>query len=96
MKYHTIHSHWRFSFPSSYLRGLPEERRVQSLYWEGKFTYSELNIHSAGAIAAALERFVMENQGHPRWVLAVDRRLRAIHAFTSRMAGFIRRRLAVD
>ena len=62
MKYHMIHSHWRYSFPPSYFRQLPERRRVQWLFWEGNFTFSEQTIHGVENIAAELESFIREHR----------------------------------
>jgi hypothetical protein len=75
MKYHLIHSHWRFSFPASYLRGLPEERRVQWLFWEGSFDFQEVTIHGPENIARELEAYVAARRPYPPWRLGLDRRL---------------------
>ena len=58
MKYHLAHADWRYSLPASFLRALPEDRRVQWLFWEGSFQYAERTIHGAEAQAAELARFV--------------------------------------
>ena len=73
MKYHMIHSHWRFSLPPSYLRRLPERRQVQWLFWEGDFTYSEQTIHGVENIAAELERFVREHRPYNSLRLTASR-----------------------
>jgi len=58
MKYHLVHADWRYSLPASFLRALPEDRRVQWLFWEGSFQCAERTIHGAEAQAAELARFV--------------------------------------
>jgi hypothetical protein len=58
MKYHLLHTDWRFSFPSSFLRNLPEDRQVQWMFWSDGFDYFERTIHGSDAQAAELERFV--------------------------------------
>jgi len=85
MKYHMIHAHWRFSLPPAYLRSLPEERRVQWLFWEDSFQYEEVTIHGLDRIAAELEGFVERTQRYPRWRLALDRGLRQIDRGVARL-----------
>jgi Methyltransferase domain len=91
MKYHMIHSHWRFSFPPSRLRHMPECQRDQWLFWDGSFKYSEVTIHGPGRIAAELERFVNRNDGYPQWLLEADRRYRHAAGLGRRVYGRIRR-----
>lgn len=80
MKYHMIHSHWRFSLPASYLKRLPENRQVQWLFWEGSFTYSEQTIHGVENIAEELERFVREHRPYNSLRLSASYGLgRALH-----------------
>jgi hypothetical protein len=77
-KYHTIHSHWRFSLPQSHLRRLSAERTVQWLWWESDFSSSEIVLHGPGSIEAELERFVQQVRPYPDWRLKVDRALRRV------------------
>lgn len=58
MKYHLIHTHWRYSLPPSYLRTLSPEQRVQWLFWENSFTCSERIIQGTAGLIAELEAFV--------------------------------------
>jgi hypothetical protein len=74
MKYHKIHSHWRFSFPARYLRRLSERQRVQFLFWEGGFTYSERLLHGIPAIEQELEDFVARYRPYPPWRMEPSRR----------------------
>lgn len=76
MKYHTIHSHWRFSLPATYLRSLSEEQRLQWLFWDESFNYAEKTLHGQENIDAELERFVSSVRANPRWRLAADHQLR--------------------
>lgn len=72
MKYHLLHADWRYSFPPSFLRGLPEERRVQWLFWEGSFTAAERTIHGSDAQAAELAAFVQRVQPYAPGRLAAS------------------------
>jgi hypothetical protein len=85
MKYHMIHSHWRFSLPSSFLRSLPPRRHDQWLFWQDSFDYSERIIHGLGNIASELERFVLQTGAYSgiRW--EADRRLRKLTGLVSRV-----------
>jgi hypothetical protein len=56
-KFHSIHN-WRYSLPRSVLRGLEERARVQWLFWEGDFSYSEVTIHGLENQADELASFV--------------------------------------
>ncbi len=69
MKYHLLHAHWRYSLPHSFPRGLPEARRVQWLFWEGSFEFTERIIHGSDNQAAELERFVRASRAYPAWAL---------------------------
>ena len=93
MKYHTIHSHWRFSLPPRFVRGLPEPLHVQWLLWEGRFSFGEEIIHGVENIAAELERFVETARPYPHWQTTVDAWQRGLAAFARRAAGGVARRL---
>jgi hypothetical protein len=84
LKYHMIHSHWRYSFPARFLAGLDERERVQWLFWDHAFTYAERTIHGLDNIAAELEGFVQAIRPYPRWLVAADRRWRRLGALGSR------------
>lgn len=77
MKYHKIHSHWRFSIPARYYLSLPEHARVQWLFWEDSFSFSERTIHGPENIAVELERFVRDAHPYPEWLLSTDAACRA-------------------
>ncbi len=90
MKYHKIHSHWRFSLPARALRRMAEAARNQWLFWEGAFGYSEVTIHGVECIAAMLEEYVRRHNGYPRWLLDAHRRYRQVSALAHRARGKIR------
>jgi hypothetical protein len=72
-KYHMIHAHWRFSFPASHARSLAADRRVQWLWWEGSFSFSEKTIHGVDALEAELADYVQRVRPYPSWLLSLDR-----------------------
>ena len=94
MKYHKIHSHWRLSFPERFLRGMPEVRQVQWLFWEGSFAFSEVTIHGVDAIEAELERYVQATRPYPVPLLAADRAWRSARSLPRRASGRLQRELA--
>jgi SAM-dependent methyltransferase len=73
MKFHTIHSHWRLSFPASFHRRLSERERVQWLFWEDTFPFRERTIHGPENIIAELETFVGRVRPYPAWLVGTDR-----------------------
>ena len=89
MKYHRIHSHWRLSFPQSYLRRMSEANRVQWLFWDSSFEYSEGTIHGVDNIEAELAGYVRRVSPYPPWMVAADR---AVHSVTS-LVGRVARKL---
>jgi hypothetical protein len=95
MKYHMIHSHWRFSLPYRRLCKLPEEKKIQWLFWDGSFGYSEVVIHTTANIAQELERFVREQGGYPSWLLETDRAWRNGQVLASRVINKVRREFGV-
>jgi hypothetical protein len=76
MKYHLLHADWRYSFPPSFLRSLPERRKVQWLFWDRSFEYHERTIHGSDAQAAELERFVTRTRPYPAGLLRASDALR--------------------
>lgn len=91
MKYHMLHSHWRYSFPASYLRGLPADRRVQWLDWEGSFAFSETTIHGLDNIARELEGFVQRVRPYPKALLAADRVVGRLQRLRDSVVARVRR-----
>jgi SAM-dependent methyltransferase len=57
LKYHFIHSDWRYNLPRAYLRSRPPEAAVQWLWWNGEFHFSEVTIHGLANQERELERF---------------------------------------
>ncbi len=86
-KYHMIHADRRFNLPPSFLRRLPEERKVSWLFWENGFKFSEVSIHGLDNIAAELEQFARGLHRDSGWVRAVDAASRRLSGF----AGAVRR-----
>ena len=84
MKYHMIHSHWRFALPRTYLRRLRPEGHVQWLFWEDRFDFREVMIHGVENIAAELERFVRQTYPYPKWRLRCDAGIRTTRALANR------------
>jgi hypothetical protein len=93
MKYHMIHSHWRFSLPVQYLRRLDKVQCVQWLFWEDRFEFHERTIHGVGNIARELEQFVERTRPYARWRLAADRGWRAARDLGARAVGKLGRTL---
>jgi len=91
MKYHMIHSHWRFSLPASYLRQLPGQQQSQWLFWEESFDYSETTIHGVEAIADELERFVQQTSPYPEWRLNLAHYWRKGSSLERRASNELRR-----
>ena len=91
MKYHMLHSHWRFSFPTSYLRQLSEAEQVQWMFWNGSFVFSERTIHGTDRIAEELESYVRRHRPYPEMLIAADRSVGQARALARRAAGRIRR-----
>jgi len=75
MKFHMIHSSFRFSFPAKVAQAAPPERQVQWLFWEGDFTFGERTIHGVENIAAELESFVAKVRPYSAARLAAARAL---------------------
>jgi hypothetical protein len=91
MKYHLIHTHWRFSLPATYLTALSQEQRIQSMFWDDSFTYNERMINGTAALVAELETFVERVRPYPRWRLSADRQFRKAQNLTHRAINKARR-----
>lgn len=91
MKYHKIHSSWRYSLPARFGRSLPPEAQVQWLFWDGDFEYSERTIHGVDQIAAELERFVGKHRRPAPWLVAADDLSRAVTRNAARVSRRIGR-----
>ena len=91
MKYHMIHSHWRFSLPRAYLRRLPEGQKVQWLFWDDSFDYDERTIHGVEKIARELERFVAAIHPYPAWLVQADKSWRRVTNLQRRVVSKLRR-----
>ena len=84
MKYHLIHTHWRFSLPASFFRTLPAEKRVQWIFWEESFAYAERWTHGMAAQISELEGFVESVRPYPRWRLMLGKQARKAESLYSR------------
>jgi SAM-dependent methyltransferase len=91
MKYHRIHSHWRFSLPSSCFRSMAEAQQVQWLFWTDRFTFAERTIHGIDAIERELAGFVERARPYPGLLVAADDRLRRAVRLAGRAARRARR-----
>jgi|LauGreDrversion4_2_1035121.scaffolds.fasta_scaffold315060_1 hypothetical protein len=72
MKYHSMHSHWRFSFPPSFLPRLTEEEKMMVCWWEGKVEAEEMTIHDHGERARFLADFVASRHQYPKAAYLLD------------------------
>ncbi len=73
MKYHLMHSHWRYSLPASVRVSLSAGEAVQWLFWDEGFAYEERTIHGLEAQRAELESYVAKVRSYPAWKLAAAR-----------------------
>jgi hypothetical protein len=87
MKYHLIHTHWRFSLPVSYLKTLPEESKVQWMFWEESFAYTERLTHGTAAQIDELEGFIESVRPYPHWLLLADKQVRKAQQLTNRVVN---------
>jgi hypothetical protein len=65
-KVHALHGQERNRFPDGFFQQLPEEERVQTLWWEGTFDYGERAIMSPDELDDYLGSFVERNRGRRR------------------------------
>ena len=87
MKYHLIHSDWRYSLPASFGASLGEAEAVQWMYWDGGFTWRERTIHGLDAQRAELAGYVERVRPYPAW----RRSAGAVASGASRLSGAARR-----
>jgi hypothetical protein len=92
MKYHMIHSHWRFSFPRRFLRGMPARDQVQWLFWEGSLAYSEVTLHGLDTIERELDRFIRSKRPYPGLLVKADRAVRIARSLPGRAVAALKRR----
>jgi SAM-dependent methyltransferase len=89
-KYHTIHSHWRYSFPPYFgRRVLKPEEKITFLWWEDSFDFEEVLLIGPDATGDDLESFVRRHHPYPAWRYAADRMLAPLAS----IGGRIKRRL---
>jgi hypothetical protein len=91
MKYHTIHSDFQLSFPSSFAKKLPLSETISCLFWEGDFTYAETQLHGAEEIYKDLSQFVTRRYQYPRhrfWLQSVSHYIhRGLKGINRRVRG---------
>lgn len=91
MKFHTIHSHWKFSLPAKFVRSLPKEKEVQWLFWDDSFSFREVVLYGDEP-SRSLEDFVKTVSPYSEWLVAADSKLRAAAFFLKRVYRYGRRR----
>ena len=91
MKFHMIHSHWRFSLPLSHAIRQRPEQKVQWMWWEDSFDFEEVIIHGVGNLERELERFVELTRPYPAWRLALDRHARRVRSLLARAMAKLHR-----
>jgi hypothetical protein len=84
MKYHKIHSDWPLSLSSGFFRRLPEERKVQWLFWRDSFRCAEVTLHSTDRIHSELMHFVDAVSPYRGWRLALDQMARTCTSLARR------------
>jgi SAM-dependent methyltransferase len=62
-KHHVLHNRDSDRFPLGFQQALPEERRVQSLWWEGSFDFEERIMLSADELDPYLAEVVKRHRG---------------------------------
>ncbi len=73
MKYHFLHSHFRFSLPASFARRIPEEGRVSWLWWDEEFEFEERIIHGLGNQMSEIAGYVGARYRYSRTRFLADR-----------------------
>lgn len=93
MKFHSIHGSWKNSLPAAHLRSLSEEQRVQWIFWDDSFEFSEKTIHGDDAQLAELRRFVDSVRPYSGLRLGYDALVENTAQFLKRGLGFARRKI---
>jgi hypothetical protein len=65
-KSHSIHSNDAAHFPRGFHETLSEEQRVQTLWWEGGFSFAERVMYTGEELDGYLESFVAEHGPSPQ------------------------------
>lgn len=93
-KYHMIHADWRFSLPPRYRKRLTPESSVTWLWWNGSFTFEEVEIHGVPAEEGELMRFAASLYPRSAWVLRADSARRQAASFLRRGASWLKRKVS--
>lgn len=64
-KQHAVHGRDRYHFPAGFWETLADEERVQTLWWEGSFEFSERLLSGAEEADAYLGDFVARHRDRP-------------------------------
>lgn len=91
MKFHSIHS-WRNSLPPAFLRTLTEQEKVQWIFWDESFKFSEITLHGDLQVAE-LRRFVDSVRPHSPLLLRWDGALDRLASLAKRATGYAARHL---
>lgn len=91
MKFHFVHSDFRFSIPPEHLQKLGEEAKVLCFWWKDEFRVDERFVHGLDVQMREIEEYVKRNYRYSssRTILAAARRE------VSRVGRGLRRRLGV-
>lgn len=71
-KYHMISADWRFHLPPRYRRCLTPDTSVTWLWWQGSFSYEEVEINGVPMQEAELQRFASKIYPRPTWLYWAD------------------------
>jgi hypothetical protein len=83
-KYHRVHN-WRYSLPKSVLRGLPETRTVQWMFWDGSFEFRETVLHGDAQLQELADFVKRNNRRYLNSLLTADRLFRRVVSVPGRV-----------
>jgi hypothetical protein len=93
-KYHMIHADWRFSLPPRYRARLTVENSVTWLWWNGSFTFEDVEIHGLPAQERELMNFAQSVYPRSGWLLQADSARRQSASFLRRGSSWLKRKLS--
>jgi SAM-dependent methyltransferase len=85
LKYHSIHSYWKYHLPRRRATALSPGERVQFLFWAGHFNYREQVLITWKEIDNYLTSSVRAYKGYPSWQYSLDGAMRRLYAAASRL-----------
>jgi hypothetical protein len=92
-KSHLIHSHWRYSLPTSHRAQMPAERTVTCLFWDGTVTAEEV-FELVDDARPELERYVASVRPYAPVRLTASKWSAKAQSFVRRATGRLRRDIA--